>query len=487
MLLPVAFALRSVTQLLWDLDDSVGLTAVAEIRQKIYRHLFHRPVGLVPGEIRYDHGGTFIKLYSYEWDIDDRHVDDDYCSPGRSYLPSYNETTRRWVDKTWKTKSTKEEQALLESGALNRKYEDFFPDTFTLPTTNPYAAMNEDSGGVVSATRMYTRDISKRGDFEPQVVNNIDVRITGLCGISLLRTNKQIMEEATCVLYGENEFVFDTRGKKRYHLLRDGDGGIHAYDAFSKDRHLIPELPLPDGRPPSPEQVDTAIDEMFSRDATQPIFNAKDPMTKFFNEIGPDNTSKIRSVQIKGFFKTADEDEEFKYNRPIGMAQTLPIYTTILNHVCKGLQRFSIFYDKCGALWDDDVEEELDLADEERLDEIVGKVVDALPSLQKLNLDHQYYWFRWGKAARWEVVVEESYKEYDKERAAKKDQKRIDSIGKPNELRGIGGHGTSNHRPRRAPLAYRGTRNPFAILANEEVGSFDRRRHHRSCAIVREK
>ncbi|CZR68843.1 uncharacterized protein PAC_18743 [Phialocephala subalpina] len=291
-----------------------------QIRQKIYRLLFRRPVGLVPRIINYDRGGAFFQIYSYEWNIEDHQIDSRFgCDEYE--LPKYDGATRQWVCKTWKTKSIKEERALLASGALERKYDHFFPHAFKLPATNLYGAMEEERGGAISAIR------------------NICTR------------HKQIMEEATYVLYGENAFVFDTRGKKGYYPHWKDECGIHAYDVFSKDRHLVPGLSLSDGQPASPVQVELAIGNMFCRDASQPIFfTAKDPLVKFFNEIGPENASKIRNIQMKGYFKTADEDEPSKYNRLIGMGHILPIYTTIFNHVCKNLRRLSIFYDKCGLL-----------------------------------------------------------------------------------------------------------------------------------------
>ncbi|KAF8848801.1 hypothetical protein BDZ45DRAFT_255781 [Acephala macrosclerotiorum] len=166
---------------------------------------------------------------------------------------------------------------------------------------------------------------------------------------------KQIMEEATNILYGENKFVFDTRGNYPF----PHHSFVHAHDVFSKDRQLVPGLPYLDGRPVSQRQIQTSLDKMFRKDKYQPLFVVRDPLVKFFNHIGSHNASKIRKIQIEGFFKSAKNNDRYKFERPIGLAQILPIHNTILRNVCLDLQQLTIIQGGNDDLWSDDLENNL--------------------------------------------------------------------------------------------------------------------------------
>jgi hypothetical protein len=60
--------------------------------------------------------------------------------------------------------------------------------------------------------------------------------------------------------------------------------------------------------------------------------------------------------------------------------------TTILKFACSNLTKLSLYQGRNNALWEDDLEGELGMTDEERYDEIVEKIMDSLPNFQEPQL-----------------------------------------------------------------------------------------------------
>jgi hypothetical protein len=88
---------------------------------------------------------------------------------------------------------------------------------------------------------------------------------------------------------------------------------------------------------------------------------------------------------------------------PAGLGRILPLYTTILNHACKNLrsvtlhmgydkeclnmgrQSASLQYVRFPLTGSDDARAGRSKTDEEKLDQIVGRVIKSLPALQYLQ------------------------------------------------------------------------------------------------------
>lgn len=160
------------------------------------------------------------------------------------------------------------------------------------------------------------------------------------------------------------------------------------------------------------------MDTLFNKNAYIPQFFLRDPLTKFMRQIGKSNASHITKVVIEGYFKTAKSNSDNDDGRPLGIGRFLPILTTVLQNACPELREITLHQGDSSNcdLWDDDLNRQLGLTDEERVDSIVGNVVNALPSLQKLQLGN---WIMvpdakliraWGHAYRWEKVVEDRFR-----------------------------------------------------------------------------
>jgi hypothetical protein len=104
------------------------------------------------------------------------------------------------------------------------------------------------------------------------------------------------------------------------------------------------------------------------------------------NHIGRVNASFITKVAIEDFFRAAEKDLRYRDNRPSGLARILPIQTAILNNACPAFTELTLHQDDDCDLWDDDLGGTLGLTDEQRVDDVVAKVVNGLPGFQKLQL-----------------------------------------------------------------------------------------------------
>ena len=375
-------------------------------------------------------------------------------------LPNYDGTPQN-IQIYWTSKPTEEQRTMIQdqnrevSGYhVEHKLRDFYNEELDTEV-QPY--------------------MFKRGDFPTQIINRAIVETTGIYGINALQTCKQIHSEAREILYSENTFVFNTRGTAPFTHHR----GVHEHDTLSSSHNLIPGLANADGTPASGGQIRWAIDRMFQQGA-HPKFIFRDPLTKFFSEIGRTNASLISKAKIEGYFKTAEDHWRFRNERPVGLARILSIHTTVLSQVCHDLRELTIHVGSNNELWDDDLQKQSCKTDEERIDNAIEKVASSLPGLQKLQLGH----YRvvpsseedakaWGTARRWMGIVERRHRGrkrqllLEEERRAKRIEKREleQYIWRDDSAAGHKGHG-QRHTQRQA---VRG--NPFDALIDNALAA----------------
>lgn len=175
------------------------------------------------------------------------------------------------------------------------------------------------------------------------------VMTTGIFGINIMRTCKKLHAESAPILYGENGFVFDTRG----HYPFTHDRGVHEYDGLNDHRNLIPGLAHRDGTPQTPQETTNAIERMFKSRSIFIFFMCRDPFAIFLRAMGPFNESHLTNFELEGFFKTAKSNEWRRTWRPITFARILPIQSTILKHACPNVTRLSICQGQNDEVWED--------------------------------------------------------------------------------------------------------------------------------------
>ncbi len=156
-------------------------------------------------------------------------------------------------------------------------------------------------------------------------------------------------------------------------------------------------------------------------------------MLQFFHRIGRANTSMLTKSKIEGCMKTVwnmDPDEP-QPGAPLGFARILNILIPIIRSVCPNIRELTLQMEdkvknrdfKQAMLWDDDPYNNAGKSDEERIDEVVEKVVNSLDSLRLLRLEAcqspqssgqdadeesvPAFEDEWGRSTRWMKVVKE--------------------------------------------------------------------------------
>ena len=116
---------------------------------------------------------------------------------------------------------------------------------------------------------------------------------------------------------------------------------------------------------------------------------------------------------------------------PIGFCCILPIHATILKNVCPNLRKLTLHTGYNNSLWDNDVDGEMGLSDEERVDRIARQVVNMLPSLQELQLGNYHFVpsgetivEEWGHSLRWGQVVQTRHRQHADRLAAEERRKK---------------------------------------------------------------
>jgi len=386
---------------------------ITEIRIEIWRLLFRRPVAIAPGYLSRQWLGPawnrqLVGEYSYLWDEACQRTatnPNDYFHGG----PASESLPQAWLDSkpltiTIISKPTIEQSMLICKGIK------------ALPLT-----MKPEIGKQISC------QVVRRGQHGLQIVNQISLVPCILFGAAMLRTCKQISAECVQVLYGENTFAFSTGLFSPF----SPQGEVHEWDELEKSTNFIPGLPQNNGKPQLKSETTKALDKLFSPSGYQPPFVKRDPLLLFMGKIGRHNASFITNVKIDGFMKTSYRPfpripmAELPSHLPLGFARILPILTTVLENCCPRLRKLTLhmedqIYPRPGmqALWDDAPYNKIGGFDEERIDQIVSKVIEQLTSLKELQLGG-YQTFNllkespdtefvdeWGKSARWIWLVE---------------------------------------------------------------------------------
>jgi hypothetical protein len=331
-------------------------------------------------------------------------------------LPHYDGTPQ-WITKEWTTNATDTQLAMIDNGNVKVS-----------------------KGGVCTLPEIYDSELGakvshyvcRHGDYPTKIVNMAGLYTTGILGVNILRTCTKFRDEGAPVLYGGNSFVMGTRGQSPFKNHR----GVHEFDSLNAHCDLVPGLPTEDGTPHSRRQTLSALNFMFENRSSHQPFMRRDPLATFLRTIGRTNASYITNITIEGHFKTAENDWRYRNNRPITFAHILPIHFTILAHATPNFTKLAIYQGYNNALWEDDLDGQLGLSDEERYDEVVRNLVNDIPGLESLHLAN--YSFKapeeieggneeaeakqrkrmarpCGKALRWEGIVDDRYKQRKKE------------------------------------------------------------------------
>ena len=349
--------------------------------------MFVSPIGIVPGTVRKKFyksraqgGGTEkLSIYSYQWED---HVEAKY---DEWEVPPAWDPSKMSMGHTWSTRPTRMQLEYINSGSSETGHQNS-----TLPST-----FHAGLGIMVDHYAHYNGE-----EYGYEIINNGSMRMTRLFGFALLRTCQQIAAEATEILYKENTFVFPTQAIPRFSVPY----ALHRHDELTEPKYVpwkIPRCPSKDGSPATQKQIRAAVDRMFDRDAYQPPFLRKDPLTRFFSEIQRDNTSQLRSVMLQGICKTARLGG-------IGFAKVLSTQSLVLKEVCTNLQTLVLHSIPGHNDGDSHWEELQGDTDDEKFEGVMRKVVLGLPTLHKLQLGS--YWDppeteEWGASLKWSMMV----------------------------------------------------------------------------------
>ncbi|KUJ11477.1 uncharacterized protein LY89DRAFT_758142 [Mollisia scopiformis] len=288
-------------------------------------------------------------------------------------------------------------------------------------------------------------DVMSRGqgnDKFYQIINRINTTVVRFTGLALLQVCKQISAECSQILYGENSFVFNTGTETTMRYT-----GLHEHDELEHFPHWIPGMPRENGYPRTSNQFNNAMNRMFDRDGFLPKFVARNPMLQFFHRIGPVNTLLLTKIKVEGQMKTLYNHlpEESESDRSLGFARFLPILTTVLKEACPNLRELTLYIEdkkfhfdyKESRLWDNDPYNKSRKSDEDRIDEVVERVVTTLDSLPSLNLMPHHCYDGWDNSTgfvsrdtfvdEWEKSVK--WMKYVNQRARTQQIKRAGEVG----------------------------------------------------------
>jgi hypothetical protein len=325
----------------------------------IWRGLVYRPPGIVPSIVKFVSGYKYREAYKYRWD------------EARSTSLQYGQRPANgiymFVDVHWTSIPTAEQMQLLGHQVKG------------LPTT------------VDEKTRTVTEHfICQGGNGSTKVLNRRCLKVEGLWGSSLMRTCKKINTEVAEMLYGMNQYIFDTR------YSTPMASPLHEDDirGFDLSRVHIPGLPDQYGRIRGREQLLESLQRMFDMDAFQPSLMWENPFTNFLRRIGPYNASLLTRIKFEGHFKVGRTGTFETDPRPLGFAQLLPVYQTILYNICGNLQELTLHTggDKNRHYFrqinsdNPDIKGPPNTTNEQKVYNAVRLLVQGLPGLKKLQL-----------------------------------------------------------------------------------------------------
>lgn len=363
-----------------------GTNKKIEIRDDIWRLILLRPVAIVPRvrkrEYLFATGSQaeghkhcrFQRKYSYDW----------AQAPVPETYFGGNTISREIA---WTTNPTREELKLIQSGVKKFTIDD-----------------------VLEPGQQIKCAVHHRDGFGPQIIKKTEFQIHPFGrSVSIVRVCKQMEQECTVILYGENKYEFDVSDCHRIHQL--------------KNPWNVPGFPL-FKELPSKATIGIAVEKLFDLECYQPAFIAKDLLIRFMAYIGRKNSSLLRDIKFDGGFtltlKTRGEP-----NPALGFGAILPTYTLIIAEVCPEIRKLTLHQRSLAFDTDNrSPEMERDMGyDYGMMYSILGKVVFGLPNLQQLQLgaysepptarypsdcyaDHRY---EWGKSIQWIKFVNERY------------------------------------------------------------------------------
>ncbi|TGO52944.1 hypothetical protein BCON_0132g00110 [Botryotinia convoluta] len=234
-----------------------------------------------------------------------------------------------------------------------------------------------------------------RKGYGVQVIHRSRITLTAISGVAILRSCKCLNKLGVAVLYGENSFLFDTRGSPSF----TGPQSVVTMDQLSHDFDEIPGHRRKDGTMPTAEQISHSIDMIFQQDQGKLKFAYKDlerneqkskfiyqdPFTRFLMEIGRNNASRLTKIVIQGKFNWIIGKWQYTKSIPVELHDLLPIYTIILKEVCENIHTLILHdddrgYPQMNRLGPRGTDRN------QQINESVEKLVHALPYLQKLQL-----------------------------------------------------------------------------------------------------
>ncbi|KAG4436479.1 hypothetical protein IFR05_008020 [Cadophora sp. M221] len=296
----------------------------------------------------------------------------------------------------WSTLATAEEIAMLANGTAQSTG---YVDVWSLPDT-----VDEKTGATIG------HFLRERGPYAVKVTHVSRAKTTGIMCTSLLRTCKYFKEIGAPVLYS-NRFVFDIRGQAPFTHAR----GAHGCDALRKATHLIPATCS--SVTSSPTNFYVATQSQVS--STKLVLNA----------------SFIKDVRVEGFMETVEEGLD-PQECPVALLNILPVYTNIFKNCCPQLQHVAIFQGSSAGYLSAYPAGTGRKTEEQRMDEVIPKIVKYLPELKVLELiapvvqkmtkrqkvfgdaldlsDRQIQ--PWGSALRWESFVAARTAEYERKK-----------------------------------------------------------------------
>ncbi|TGO09815.1 hypothetical protein BTUL_0153g00010 [Botrytis tulipae] len=345
-------------------DNPFALSSEHNVLEKILRELLVPRTHIMPVIIR-EKGGRAeppILHYRYQW------------SEARQEEYELHRLPQHMEDKPiqifWAATPTKQEFKLIEAG-------------YNQLTT------------ITKAGQKIQGFLHDRKGYGVQVIHQSKITLTAISEVAILRSCKRLNKFGVAVLYGENSFIFDTRGSPSF----TGPQSVVTMDQLSYDFDKIPGHRRKDGTMPTAEQISHSIDMIFQQDQDKFKFAYKDlekneqkskfiyqdPFTRFLMEIGRKNASKLTKIVIQGKFNWIIGKWQYAKSIPVGLHDLLPIYTTILIEVCKNIHTITLHDDDRGY----PQMKRLDRRDTDRnkqMNESIEKLVHALPYLQKLQL-----------------------------------------------------------------------------------------------------
>ncbi|KAI9647633.1 hypothetical protein NHQ30_004018 [Ciborinia camelliae] len=326
-----------------------------DVLKKILRELLVRPAHLMPGIVR--EKGAFgdpPKLdYRYQWS-DARQEQYE-----RDLLPKNIGSTH--IQTFWAAAPTKEEARLIEAG-------------------NNHLTTILQNGQEIEGF------IHSRKDFGDQIIHRSVIPVTAISGVAILRSCKQLGALGVTLLYGENSFLFDTRGLSPFCEPQS----VVTIEDLSHKPNEIPGRRRTDGSLPSDQQITRSVAKIFEQNQHRSKFISQDPLTRFFMEIGRKNASQITNIIIQGRWNWIIGKWKRTGSQPVGLHDLLPIYTIILKEACKNIHTIILHdgdlgYPQLNKLGPPKTDRDKEIS------ESVEKLVHGLPHLRKLQLGQYKY------------------------------------------------------------------------------------------------